>query len=116
MIEIIIPVKLESPNVQRHWAKKYAKNKKLKLILYLELKKLDKATNLPVNVTIYRIGPRVLDYDNFVASAKFLRDSIASWLIPGLLPGHADGDARIQWKYEQIKEPEYKAKIVIEEI
>lgn len=116
VIEIEFPWKLVSPNVQMHWAKKHARNKKLKLILYLELRKLAKAPNLPVNVTLYRIGPRTLDYVNFISSVKFLQDCIASWIIPGLQPGQADGDSRIQWKYEQIKEPEYKAKIVIEEI
>lgn len=50
---------------------------------------------LPVKITITRIAPRKLDFDNLVMSQKFVLDSIADQIFPGLRPGRADGDPRI---------------------
>ena len=62
----------------------------------------DKPT-LPCLVTITRISPRSYDHDNFVASAKGLRDILSDLVIPGLAPGQADADPRITWHYKQEK-------------
>jgi hypothetical protein len=48
-------------------------------------------------VTLTRIAPRRLDSDGVVASCKFVRDGVAEAL------GIDDGDARIEWRYEQRK-------------
>jgi hypothetical protein len=47
-------------------------------------------------VEIIRFGRKELDYDNYVAGAKPLRDSIATSL------GVDDADKRIRWQYSQI--------------
>jgi hypothetical protein len=52
---------------------------------------------LPLAITIVRIGPRPMDDDNVVGSAKTVRDSIAKYL------GVDDADKRIVWRYEQAK-------------
>jgi len=74
-----------------------------KKIISIYLKTLDKAPNLPCVVRFTRIAPRKIDEDNFLPGLKYVRDAIADYLIPGLAPGRADGDERIQWIYEQRK-------------
>lgn len=49
----------------------------------------------PVTVLLRRIGPRMLDDDNLVASLKSDRDGIADAL------GMKDNDKRLVWKYAQ---------------
>jgi hypothetical protein len=58
-------------------------------------------------VTITRIGPRQLDSDNAVGSAKHVRDQVAACL------GLDDGDKRLTWNVEQAKGP-FGVKIRIE--
>ncbi len=58
---------------------------------------------LPVSITICRISPRTLDFDNLVYSLKWVRDALAESLIEGLAPGRADEDDRITWVYTQEK-------------
>lgn len=58
---------------------------------------------LPCKVTLTRIAPRELDYDNLVTTGKHFRDWISDKLIPGLQPGRADSDKRIEWEYKQEK-------------
>ena len=96
-----LPIKLESPNKQMHWRTKNAINKKIhQKLLYLMPKAID-AIELPCTIYLCRIAPRKFDYDNLVYSKKFLRDTLADFLIPGLAKGRADGDERITWIYEQ---------------
>jgi hypothetical protein len=58
-------------------------------------------------VTITRVGPRKLDSDNCVGSAKFVRDSIAK------LIGIDDGSDLIEWRVDQDKGP-YAVRVRIE--
>lgn len=73
---------------------------------------------IPAKITLTRIAPRELDYDNLVTSFKHIRDVVASLLIPGLAPGRADGDKRLTWVYEQTKaDPkEYAVQIEIKQV
>jgi hypothetical protein len=52
-----------------------------------------------------------MDFDNLVPSFKFIRDEIANALIPGLLPGRADDDARLSWGYDQQVDKKYSVKV-----
>ena len=58
----------------------------------------------PCKVVITRVSPRMLDsIDNLPMSVKFVIDTVADLLIPGLKPGRADGDKRVQFQIEQRK-------------
>ena len=61
------------------------------------LSRFGQAPELPLVITITRIGPRELDGDNLAASAKHVRDGISDWL------GVNDRDKRLKWEYTQEK-------------
>lgn len=76
---------------------------------------LDLSELLPCKVTLTRIAPRLLDTgDNLPMAFKKSRDVIADMLIPGLQPGRADDDPRIEWSYDQKKGAPKEYAIVIE--
>lgn len=58
---------------------------------------------LPAVITLTRIAPTQLDFDNLVTAFKHIRDVVADLLIPGMQPGRADGDERLSWVYLQKK-------------
>jgi len=86
-----------------HWRARHKRNNQQSNAVVQSIKIHEKALSLPCTVTLTRVGPRALDYDNMVYSLKKTRDTIASILIPGLKPGRADGDKRITWIYKQAK-------------
>jgi hypothetical protein len=49
---------------------------------------------LPVTVTLTRLGGKRLDDDNLARSMKAVRDVVAEWL------GVDDADPRIRWRYQ----------------
>lgn len=112
---IFIPVRIISEaNNTDHWTKKYKRQKKQEKVVALYLLKETKP-DLPVKITLTRIAPRSLDYDNLVFCFKKISDTVSSWLIPGLAPGRADGDKRIEFSYTQRrgKPKEYAIEIEI---
>ncbi len=74
-----------------------------------------KQCKLPCKVTLIRISPRECDEDNLAHCFKYIRDFVASCLIPGLPAGHADKDKRIQFEYIQ-KKGDVKEKSIIIQI
>jgi len=64
---------------------------------------MQKDTNLPATVRLTRVAPRMLDIDNLWAGMKATIDTVADILIPGLKPGHADGDERLKFECCQKK-------------
>lgn len=54
---------------------------------------------LPVDITIVRIGPKLIDVDNAWASIKFSKDGIAQAY------GVDDANARFHWEVDQEKGP-----------
>ena len=62
-----------------------------------------KKITLPCTITLTRIAPRSLDYDNLLNAFKNIRDVIADYIIPGQAPGRSDSDSRINWLYSQEK-------------
>lgn len=67
--------------------------------------------SLPCHVTLTRVSPRKLDFDNLVYSFKTVKDVVADLIISNAydLPlldskGRYDGDDRITWSYDQISE------------
>lgn len=102
-MKVCIPAKLQSPNVKQHWAKAYQRNKKLGWVVRQYLNFEQERPSLPVTVVITSHRSREFDYDNLVASCKFLADTIADCLIPGLAPGQADSSKQITFVYRQAK-------------
>lgn len=110
---------LSEGNKYDHWASKYLRNQTKKEYLFAfgkELRDFCEVIQLPVQVTLTRIAPRILDYDNWVYTAKSFRDYIADLLRPGLAPGRADDNEKlIMWEYlqEKGKPKHYALKIEI---
>ena len=104
-LDLTIPgFHLKSPNSPEHWTARHARVKREKKSLahaMMESGNLNKLFHLPCTVIITRISPRRMDEDNYIASAKAIKDFIAGIIIPGLAPGRADGSEFIVWKYQQ---------------
>jgi hypothetical protein len=98
---------------REHWREAWQRHKEQKRIVYLFLNPQISKVLLPCNVKLIRLGPRELDFDNLVASQKYVRDAVAEILTQNFVPGRADGDKRITWQYDQEKCSEYKVKIEI---
>jgi len=113
----IIPIRIRSPNqtLNVHWAKRHKENKKNDTIIRLACKGIEK-TRLPCRITLTRISPGTLDYDNLVASLKAPLDVLADMLIPGLAPGRADGDSRLAFYYMQEKGKDFALKVEVESV
>lgn len=101
-----VPLRLYSEaNKSGHWSSAYKRKKQQKqsVILYLQANYVPRLTKR-MNIILTRIAPRDLDaQDNLPAAFKHIIDAIASYLIPGLAPGRADGDDRISWTFKQEK-------------
>ena len=105
-IKLKFPVKIYSEaNIREHWTKGYKRKKEQRWAIQSYLKiSLKEPPSLPVTVHLTRIAPRLLDsQDNLRSAFKGVIDTIADYLIPGLAPGRADGDERIQWTFQQKK-------------
>ena len=101
---LILPIKLESTGNQNlHWTKLKKIYDTQALLLTSGLKAAMFDFKPPAKITLTRIAPRELDYDNLVTAFKHIRDIIADTLIPGLAKGRADGDKRLSWIYTQAK-------------
>ena len=68
---------------------------------------------LPCTITITRLSPGHMDYDNLVVSQKWILDAVCDLLIPGLAAGRADGDPRISIEYAQERNKYYAVRIDI---
>jgi hypothetical protein len=116
LMHLCIPIRTVSEaNCSQHWTKKHKRHKKQKGIVEYLLNTQKQDIDLPVEVILTRVAPRFLDSDNLQSSLKYIRDSVASYLIPGGTDGQADSDDRIQWRYKQEKgQPkEYLVQITI---
>ena len=106
MIDVSIKMKTPSlANMSCHWTKKHKIRKLQKAIIKATLsgreKELPNSKTYLVKIT--RMGPRLLDHDNLVASQKHSTDAIAEFINPGLAPGRADGVGNITFVYHQEK-------------
>jgi len=101
MIEMTLPIKLVSPNIQEHWTKRHKRNKSNDWTIRANWLKMSPIVYLPCIVVLTRLAPRKYDEDNLIASFKGVRDSIADLLNPGLAKGQADSSKDIEWQYKQ---------------
>src|SRR5260221_11332580 len=100
MIDLFVPMKTVSEaNLSEHWSKKYKRNKlqqwAIHCYLHNQLSGNSRQLTLPLNILVIRRGKRKMDTDNLPVSLKHVTDAIASFFIPGLLPGRADSDNRL---------------------
>ncbi len=106
-----IPMVLPSiANIREHWSKRAKRTKAQRESVVLALKNyaLRPAVNncwkellcsSGLTVTLVRQSPRKLDGDNLQMALKASRDAVASIL------GVDDGDASVEWRYEQAAGP-----------
>lgn len=94
-------VKLVSPNHTKHWMYQWkAKQAHEKALAWL-LACQPPTIGSGLTITLTRCGGKRMDGDNLQSAFKGLRDLLADWLRPGLAPGQADGDSRLEWRYGQ---------------
>ncbi len=111
-----LPIHLKASAHKRlHWTRIRAIYQSQAILVTSGLNAQLENITLPAKITLARIAPRELDFDNLVTAFKHIRDTVADLLIPGLAKGRADGDKRLQWEYMQIKgiPKEYAVKITI---
>ena len=116
MTQIIInvPIRIRSEaNIAAHWTAKYKHRKSILKILnnYFPKEQLTP----PCAVTLTRIAPRTLDYDNLVYSMKYIRDYVADKLVPNLAAGRADNTPGLSFFYDQRKgnPKEYSLELIL---
>lgn len=116
MIVVEVPIRIISEaNNRDHWTKKNKRKLIIQNTILFYLYNVEKP-NPPYSITIIRIAPRKLDFDNLCYSQKSVRDLICSWLIPGLKMGRADGHKdikEIKYLQEKRKPKEYGLRIEI---
>ena len=101
-------------NTKEHWGKSYARHKLQKNCVKLSLLEHQIPKRLPVQVSLVRSSSQLLDDDNLQSAFKYIRDTIADYFIEGKLPGRADADPRITWKYDQEKGPTKSIRITFD--
>lgn len=110
--------KILSPNRVNHWRQLHTlKKKHQKLINALYLAEKPKLST-PASITLTRIAPRELDYDNLVMGFKNIRDIVASLFFPEKAAGHADASKDFTFIYLQKKgnPKQYAINILIEKV
>lgn len=100
-------------NSREHWYAKALRAKIQKKSIWYAFNEDRPNIPLPCIVKLSRKGPRLLDSDNLQSSFKAIRDQVADQIIPGLPPGRADGDPRIEWQYDQSKDKVYSVQIEV---
>lgn len=127
-IVIELPIKALSLNQREHWAQRYKRSKEEREIVRLFLAQYSHLLTLPAQITLTRVGPRLMDEDNSIASLKYIRDEIANVLVFSTCPnshrialyqkisGVADSDPRLSWKYRQEQSKRYFVRVEIQPI
>lgn len=99
-----VPIRTYStPNERIHWAVRAKRVKSERravaqfwMVAYSILKlRQERLPELPLVVSLTRVGPKLWDSDNNVSGMKGVRDQIAEQL------GVDDGDPRVKWVYDQ---------------
>jgi hypothetical protein len=102
VIDKTLPLKVQSPNVQEHWSKRYKRNEFNHRLIKLYFFTGATTPQLPCRIKLERQGNRLYDQDNYVFACKGIKDSLAS-LILGKKRGQDDDNPQITWEYKQVK-------------
>lgn len=96
MIRVLLPIKVVSvANLREHWSTRAKRAKIHRSTAKMMLTQWGLHPELPVTVTLTRIGVKTLDGDNLQGACKAARDGVADWL------GLDDADPRVTWVYAQ---------------
>lgn len=90
-------------NMREHFWKVKKRRDQQKYIINSAIAEFRTETALPCIISLTRLYPRLCDSDNLQISFKFIRDHLASIVIPGKAAGRADNDPRLSWEYKQEK-------------
>lgn len=103
--EWILPIRTTpESNSREHWTKQQKRHKIQKIVVQWQFKFHKEPIPLPCIIKLTRIAPRPLDKaENLPMSFKWITDAIADCLIPGLAPGRADSDPRLNFQFDQEK-------------
>lgn len=114
-LEFDAPIRIRSEaNSREHWRvksdRRKAQQQEMDVLLLNALQ--GRKIQLPCTVTLTRIGPKLMDDDNWINGAKGIRDAIARRL------GVDDGDPMIQFRYDQtpVGRREYNVKVEISSV
>lgn len=119
MIEWILPLEIQSPNIREHWAKTYARNKRNKTKLAAQFALEPHKPQIPCVVSLERLynpskHERRMDAEeNLRMAFKGVKDTIADLILPGMAPGQADEGHGISWQYDQITATRKGVRIII---
>lgn len=96
MMRVVLPIKVVSvANLREHWSARAKRANIHRSTAKMMLTQWGLHPELPVTVSLTRIGSKQLDGDNLQSACKAARDGIADWL------GLDDADPRIIWVYAQ---------------
>jgi len=116
-VSVRIPMKLKSEaNHGGHWMSQSRRAKDQREVtcmvvrpaLRMQMRAIDIERAAHIAVQLVRRSPRQLDGDNLQRAFKACRDGVADAL------GIDDGDHRIAWLYDQIKDAEHGIDVVVE--
>ena len=96
-----------TPNSRGHWSATAGKRAREREVIGAALRGIAAPAG-PWRVVIVRVGPRPMDDDNRIASAKGCRDAVAAWL------GVDDGDGRVVWEVSGEVARGYAVRVLIE--
>lgn len=116
MINWRLPIKTVSEfNTREHWRVSHKRHKAQKALVALQFRQAKPQIALPCVVTLTRIAPGTLDFDNLAGAFKYVTDAVCDGILPGLRAGQADRDPRIKIEYAQEKgrQGEYAVRIEI---
>lgn len=102
--EWIVPIKTVSEaNISEHWTKAHKRHKAQKLAIKLHCNALKTHRIEPGDtIVLSRLSNRRMDFVNLVVSLKWIQDSCAELIFPGLAPGRADDEKHgVIWRFEQ---------------
>jgi hypothetical protein len=114
MIRVTLPLKIISEANQRgHWsgkARRVAQHRNTARLMMAVEAGRSPVGSVPLQITLTRIAPRVLDDDNLASGFKATRDGVADWL------GIDDGSKLLRWVYAQRRGApgQYAAEVVVE--
>lgn len=131
MIRFEVPIKtISEANCSEHWSKKSKRHQMQQFIIGLAWQKHVRSISLPCRITMTRLSPRNLDYEeNLPMAFKWIKDEIGGLLFPEKIvtymsksgkvqknKGHADSDPRVKWEYKQEVSKRYGVRIEIENL
>ena len=120
-ISFIIPMTqnllASEANLSEHWSVKRKRHETQRFLVRSSFNfNAPESIPIPCTIRMTRIAPRQLDEDNLIASFKWIKDTIADFIVSGLPRGRADGNRKMTWHYSQQKRKpkEYALEIEIE--